>query len=639
MASATFPGWKSLTGLDGLDDQGVGAGPLLGALLTTFDPPDPGLLVEEYLPVWLGLENSFAEEGADRLRYFAELEDALRRLKGEIAIVSSAGEIATSAEAWIWNYIRRFEVGAQGAAVQHAKLWMFHRAATARGKPEMLELVISSANLTRDGLRGQIQAGWRCVLPLDPRGADARLASWGVLPGFLSELGKALGSSGPRTIDRWVALLRRCNCPADTEFIASVPGTHSAAILARRSSAWGAAGLRASWSGRSKPRLIAMAPTIGRWTEESIQAWTGLAGVEASRLSVAWVREGHPWAGRWQLDPATDTDLTRSGIRWLEVPRPFDDRWDSPLCDEHQQTDPRWSHAKLYELREGARRRLLITSANLSRAAWGDPHDDGGLVIDNFELGVLIRVQEGFSDRLWGEPFDRATCDVDYAEPREPPIAWLAAEWDGKELTVECRTTADAMLAPHVEITAARAKSGEQVSVTWPQGPAIRTKLPWSHRNGVPVLLGIETSEGYARHTAVVDARSADDSQILCGEFDEDQLREALDALLEEKYGYLPVGEPDGPGAEGGAAITAAAAGADYAVPAYVDARRRFQLVDNWWQELCDADDRARPFILKDGERIHERWSAVAKSAPDRGVRLAAKVAADELGLRIRRHA
>lgn len=633
MPHAALPRWKSLTALD---EQSTIGGRLLAALLTTFDPPDPGLLIEDYLPVWLGLENSYADEGTDRLRYFAGLEDALRRLKGNIAIVSSAGEIGTSAEAWIWNYIHRFEVGAEGAAVQHAKLWMFHRASATKGNPETVELVVSSANLTRDGLRGQIQAGWRCLLPLEARGSDARKETWGVLSEFLTKLGEATGSGGRKTIERWVALLRRCACPAGVEFIASVPGTHSATTLARRRSAWGAAGLRASWSGRSTPKMIVMTPTIGRWTSESIKAWTRSAGVEPGRISVAWVRGGHPWAGRWQLDPSTEAAFTRSGIRWLEVPRPYDDDWESSLCEEHQQTDPRWSHAKLYELREGARRRILITSANLSRAAWGDPQRDGGLVMDNFELGVLLRVQEGFGDRLRNGPFERATCEIDYEKPRDPSIAWLAAQWDGKTLTVECRTTSEALLAPHVEVVTARAKSGKKVSVTWESDGIVHASLQWPEHNGVPIMVGVRASDGYGRQSAVHDVRPTDDEQILCGEFDETLLREALDRLLEEKYGYMSDGGADGTGGDGGTGATTRAA-ADYAVPAYVDSRQRFQLVDNWWKELGDADERARPFILKDGRHILERWTTVAKSDPDRGIRIAARVSADELALRIRR--
>lgn len=634
MPNASLPGWKPL---NGLDEPGAPGGRLLGALLTTFDPPDPGILIEEYLPAWLGLENSYADEGVDRLRYFAELEDALRRLKGQVSIVSSPGEVGTSAEAWIWNYIRRFEVGAEVAAVQHAKLWMFHRAAATKGKPESLEVVISSGNLTRDGLRGQIQAGWRCVLHLDTRGSESRLETWGVLPEFLIRLGAAAGSSGPTMIDHWVGLLRRCECPKGAEFIASVPGTHSAATLAGRRSAWGAAGLRASWSGRSTPKLFAMVPTIGRWTSESIMAWLKYIGVEPDRLSAAWVGEGHPWAGRWQLDPSSEVALTESGIKWLEVRRPNEEDWDSPLCSDHLPIDPRWSHAKLYELREGRRRRILITSANLSRAAWGDPRSDGSLDIANFELGVLIGVKEGFSARLWDVVFERATCAINYERPREQPIAWLAAEWDGKHLRIECRTTAAAVLAPHVEVIAARSKSDNRLATHWPSGSSVLTRLPWSEGDGVPVLITIETGDGYRRSAAIHDVRLTEGDEILCGEFDEEHLREVLDRLLEERYGYLPHAVSDGTSSEGGPVGGVVTAGADYAVPAYVDARRRFQLIDNWWSELCNADERARPFILKDGRRILERWSAAAKSERDRGIRLAAKVAADELDRRIRR--
>jgi hypothetical protein len=623
--------------LTGLGVRGEGRGALRGALLTTYDPPDPGILIEEYLPAWLGLKNAYVDEGADRLRYFTELERALRGLKGHISIVSSVssdGGIAATANAWIWNYIRRFEVGAEGAAVQHAKLWMFHRGPSKKGELETIELVVSSANLTRDGLRGQIQAGWRCVLPLDAQSSRARKDTWGILPEFLTELGRASGSNGSRAINHWRELLRHCECPAGVEFIASVPGKHSAATLRR--SAWGAAGLRTCWSGRSAPRMIAMAPTIGRWDSRSIERWLKFARIEPERMSLAWLRQSHPWAGRWQLDADTEGALTRCGIRWLEVVRPYDDDWESPLCREHQETDPRWSHAKLYELREGARRRLLITSANVSRAAWGDPQANGGLVIDNFELGVLLGIQAGFGGWFSDRQFDRATSEIDFAPPAELPIAWLAAEWDGKKLTVECRTTSKALLAQHVEVTAARAKSSIRISVNWRSGALARTTLPWREVSGVPLLIRIRTTDRWVRETTVQDVRETA-YEFLCGEFDEAELREEHDRLVEEKYEYLPIVGTDGRGSAGEGGATSVADGADYAVPAYVDARGRFRLIDNWWKELREADQRARGFIKNDGQRILERWTAFSKSGADRGIRLAAKIAADELKFRLAR--
>lgn len=635
MTSATLPGWKPLTGLS---DPRLHNGRLRGALLTTFDPPDPGLLIEEYLPVWLGLENSYANEGNDRLRYFAELEDALKRLRGQIAIVSSAGELATSTEAWIWNYIRRFEVGAEGSAVQHAKLWMFHRDPPTKGKPETLELIISSANLTRDGLRGQIQAGWRCVLPLRDQGSKERLKAWGVLPGFLFELGKASGNGGSKMIERWHDLLRRCDCPKDAEFVASIPGIHSANALAQRHSTWGAAGLRASWSGRAIRKMVAMAPTIGRWTSESISDWAELIGVEPSHISVAWLRDSHPWAGNWQLDPPTEAALSKSGIQWLEVPVPEQNEWKSPLCNEHEKNDLRWSHAKLYELREGRRRRMLITSANLSRAAWGDPQRDGKLKIENFELGVLLRVQDGFGDRLCTGSFKRATRKMDYQKLQPPPIAWLAAEWNGKELAIECRTSGASVLESFISVTAARTTSIVKCSLSWKGRPLNRARMPWpqAERGGVPFLVAVQTMEGDTRQVAVHDVRPIGEDGILCGEFDEPLLREALDRLLEERYGYAPDTGFDGSAGNGGNGTTAATGYGDYSVLAYVDARRRFKLIDNLWTELQQADDCSRSSIAKDGKRIVERWLEVSKSSTDRNTRLAAKIAADELARRIR---
>ena len=134
-------------------------------------------------------------------------------------------------------------------------------------------------------------------------------------PSFV-KLGKVSGSGGPktiRTLGRDAATLRM---PGGCRVHSERSRYNSAATLAQQRSAWGAAGLRASWSGRSRPKLIAMAPTVGRWTSKSIKTWTKLAGVEPRRISVAWVRGGHPWAGRWQLDPSNrgGSDLQRDPL-------------------------------------------------------------------------------------------------------------------------------------------------------------------------------------------------------------------------------------------------------------------------------------------------------------------------------------
>lgn len=108
-------------------------------------------------------------------------------------------------------------------------------------------------------------------------------------------------------------------------------------------------------------------------------------------------------------------------------------------------------------------------------------------------------------------------------------------------------------------------------------------------------------------------------------------------ARSKERYGYQSDTGFDGTAGNEGGGTSIGIAGADYSVPAYVDARRRFQLIDNWWNEHLTSDAGGQPFILRDGERILERWLAVAKSDSDRGIRLAVQVAADELRLRIRK--
>ena len=523
--------------------------------------------------------------------------------------------------------------------MQHAKLWMFHRRAR-RGE--------HARNAGAGGLLRQPHARWSARA--DPSWMEVRASTryprvrlpggrlGASFPRFSSSSAKHRARAVRlRSMAGWL-FCAGVRCPADVDFVASVP---RCALSRDAREATLCLGGRRAPDKLVRPYLTqdrgdgADNRPLDRQFDQGLgeRRWGGarshISGLAASRSSL-----GRAVAAR----SIERSRAYRSGIRWLEVPRPYDDDWGSPLCEQHQQTDTRWSHAKLYELHDGARRRLLITSANLSRAAWGDPQRDEGLIIDNFELGVLVHVLGSFSDHLWKCQYQRATCEIDYVQPLEPPIAWLAAEWDGNELSVECRPISGVALASHVEVTVARAASGERISVAWSSANSVaRMDVPWPARMGVPILMSVETADGDSRATAVHDVRTIDDGRILCGEFDETLLRETLDRLLEEKYGYLPVPGSDGTSANIKTGMGSVAAGADYAVPAYVDARRRFQLVDNWWKELCDADERSRPFILKDGNRICERWSVAAKAAVDRGLRLAARVAAEELALRIRR--
>src|SRR5665213_1975490 len=108
--------------------------------------------------------------------------------------------------------------------------------------------------------------------------------------------------------------------------------------------------------------------------------------------------------------------------------------------EEHRQADDRWSHAKVYSLRRGNRRRLLVTSANFSPAAWGREGRNGDITIENFELGVCV--EQGcwpFENLEVFDNIESAATVSDLPNRGTALIAWAEAAWDGKRVNVSCR--------------------------------------------------------------------------------------------------------------------------------------------------------------------------------------------------------
>ncbi len=96
-------------------------------------------------------------------------------------------------------------------------------------------------------------------------------------------------------------------------------------------------------------------------------------------------------AGKWLLPESTLKTLGKLDATLLKLRHSPDEREETDAFhDEHRLADDRWSHTKAYSLRRGNSRRLLVTSANFSPAAWGRQTDIDGLAIENFELGVCI---------------------------------------------------------------------------------------------------------------------------------------------------------------------------------------------------------------------------------------------------------
>jgi hypothetical protein len=205
--------WESLLETDAPPDC-----TLVRALFTSYDRADERLLVEHALPLFLKLGHEPGGEGAERQYFLIELDRRLRQMHDRIVVISSTEreepaqeEASDNAYQWIWRSIRHLTVGSRGKAVQHAKLWLLHWGSAEPGKPDYLEIVVSSANLTRSALRGQIQAAWRTLIELKPQRSEARLAEWGILPGFLGAL--AVSAGDLQRLAPFVELLARGECP------------------------------------------------------------------------------------------------------------------------------------------------------------------------------------------------------------------------------------------------------------------------------------------------------------------------------------------------------------------------------------------------------------------------------------------
>jgi hypothetical protein len=348
--SSTELGWESL-----LHTDAPPACPLKAALFTTYDRADERLLAEHLLPLLLKLSREPDGEGAERQYFLLELDQRLKHLHDHLIVVSSTSrEEPTDEEegergtyGWIWRSIRNLTVGSKGRAVQHAKLWLLHWGAADVDGIEYLELVISSANLTRAAFRSQVQAAWRACIKLHPQRSNERLRSWGVLPEFLRELAASAGED--EHLAPFTELLARGDCPAGVSFVASVPGMHSRQILRR--TPWGAAGLRNLLpSGRGAVRVAMLVPFVGSWGAEALRCWCAAFEGSPDRMTMIWIDQNHPWAqaAKWVLPKATLQTLAKLDATLVKLRHSPDQQDETdPFHEEHLRGDDRWSHAKV----------------------------------------------------------------------------------------------------------------------------------------------------------------------------------------------------------------------------------------------------------------------------------------------------
>lgn len=617
------PEWLDPVGDEANDRE---AGTVEAALLTTYNSPDATLLVEDLLPRWFGLDREMSSDDAGNRLFLAELEAELQRRRGKLAVFSSAARLGPENTHWIWSHVTRHFVGARGPAVQHAKLWLFHRVDNAGA--ERLDIHVSSTNLTRSALREQVQAGFRCIVLLKPTTSSAALRSWGGLIPFLQELGSHAGPAGVASVAPWMRLFARCRCPEGVIFIASVPGTH-------RGSYWGVRALGKALRLPAHSSLDILVPTVGHWTKGQIKSWAKAIGTLPKRVGLAWVPKGHPWAKHWQLPAEVVAALKGSKITLLALGE-ADEGGRERLHHRFGPFDDRWPHAKVYWFERVASPRVLVTSANWSPSAWGIVATGNQLHIENFELGVLLSGQKRPLRTLKEMTVSPATVNLE--RDTEGTAPWAHATFDGHCLVVQ---TVKGTVVPR------------EITVVDPDGQRLRLRVRWKSTvallettirrvwkigpSVVVIMLGAAE-----QWLPVQDLRPAEASQELPLSrppgIDEDDLKRLRAAFLEERYGGKFVDEDPGHGGgpSGAEPLTGSVATAgDYSVWLLDEARRVLAVVDTWVSTFAKMQSTDfHDAIERDGRELLKNWREEISSGGRRNIAL--KVACDELSARLR---
>lgn len=646
-------GWDSQ-----LNSEAPAGCQLKAALFTTYDFPDERILVENLLPMVLKLTRENSCEGLEHNLFLLELDRRLKQLHDKIVVISSsyreepiAPERCEQAQSgvygWIWRSIRHMSVGRHRKAVQHAKLWMLHWGA-ADDYTEYLELVISSTNMTRSALKNQIQGVWKTCIALRSKSSIKTLDSWGLLPKFIQELDKSANSD--ERLAPFIELLKRADCPKGVSFIASVPGTYSKKDLLQ--TPWGAEGLRKAMPAGKGPLITSIhSPFVGLWDTKSLNRWcTSFTGT-LSHLRLIWIEMSHPWATQWILPEDTLKTLSAAGVTLLNLRnRPSETKSTDVFHAEHRPLDTRWSHAKVYSFRRGKSRKLLVTSANFSAAAWGRESSSGDVSIENFELGVCVEQAN------W-PLFDKLKTFTDLKLLKtvktlpitgDSRIMWAQATWDGNMVNVECRCEVSLKLIGELNcagtLTAInRWNSVSEISIRF-------AKIPWTDTKAQPSFVTLKY-EDEKMCISVFDERSFQGrADSMPTGVDEETVQLRRDQLLFEQYGghveldvedEVSVDEKDlEASADDGKkkGKVGSIRPESYAVPTMVLARQHLQIVDNWGDQLKHAmsygtTEFERQLLQRDGEQLIEAfWRLVAR---DTESEIGAKVAAEELALRL----
>lgn len=398
-------------------------GKLQAALLTSYRPVSPTFLLREVLPMLLQLGRESSEDKDSEALFVAEVVNALQQVPGKITVITSGAESEAplSNVPWLSSYVQSFMVGRDADCIQHAKLWMFH---WKTDDGEVLQITVSSTNLTSDAFHGQIQAGWTMLLPV-AAAVTGTTSQHTVLRDFLGHLGGAAGCDS--VTSGFADLLNRCSEVRGSHFITSVPGKPSNLPFLKS--------LTGRATTKRPARVRIMTPSIGKWHTEDgahLREWCEAVGVPPHKVELIWPKADHKWVGApttldegmWKMPAATLPALRDAKVKLLAAPSGDDVN----MFDAPPPGDRRWSHAKFYEFNNG----LLLGSHNWSKSAWGLPN---GMNPNNFELSVFVEKVSMPGHRalplLLG---DVALMSADQRRETGFWIAWAHASWDGTTL-------------------------------------------------------------------------------------------------------------------------------------------------------------------------------------------------------------
>ena len=322
----------------------------------------------------------------------------------------------------------------------HSKLWMLHFKPFSKNAVEKVRLVISSGNATPGSyggaksrpLCGLWWADFECTAST-PRQSEFR----DTLQDHVEQLLASRRSGGCGTWERahatWVKMRAAWDCadcsPADsmgTMLVSHTPGIYPSSPthggLAKGMSALRNCSKQAMQSADEQLDLAIIVHSCSGWSSGGdgaarFREWCAVAAPNGGQVRFYWPdRHDSTVLGSWRTQRAGAGFQDCKLPEWLKVLPIMKLQMRKDVIRENSETGYMCTpHLMLYVWHEPIKspadtpsiRRMLLTSANLSAAAWGYSRE-GALEIRSFELGVCVRPE--FPEYLV-EPFGDVMID------------------------------------------------------------------------------------------------------------------------------------------------------------------------------------------------------------------------------------